>query len=173
MATATHRSHLQVDTFFPPRDTRVLVDLARFLADHTEPASLVGPDGERTLLPTEVYNLLMRVVSAMQSQKAITIAPVDKQLTTQEAADLLGISRPTLIKVIKRGELDCDRPSGSRHRRLRLQDVLDYRQRRAAQRGELLAAMVKDAEADGLYDIPAQDYRDAVRQARAERQTDA
>lgn len=157
------------DITFPPTDTHLLANLSKFLERHTEPAALIGPDGERTALPIEVYDVLVRVVVAMQHQKAVTLAPLGTRLTTQEAADLLGVSRPTLIKLIDSGDLKCEYPSGSRHRRLRLRDVLDYQDRRGQKRSELLTKLAEDAEADGLYDIPPEQYREALREARAER----
>lgn len=146
-----------------------LLNLSRFLEQHTEPAALLGPDGEQIPLPREVYDVLVRVVEAMRRQRAVTIAPVEQRLTTQEAADLLGMSRPTLIKLIDAGKLPCEKPTGSRHRRLRLSDVLDYQNRRTAERGDLLLQLVRDAEDDDLYDVPGEEFRNAVREARAER----
>ncbi|MCX4675427.1 helix-turn-helix domain-containing protein [Streptomyces sp. NBC_01433] len=62
-----------------------------------EPALLRGPDGATHALPPEVYEALMVVVRALSEGKAVTVAPVNTTLTTQEAADLLGVSRPTGI----------------------------------------------------------------------------
>ncbi len=153
-------------TVLPPRDLDVLLDLSRFLEQHGEPAALLGPDGEQIPLPLEVYTVLVQVVRAMRSERAVTIAPVNQTLTTQEAADLLGISRPTLIKIIDAGKLTCERPSGSRHRRLLLSDVLDYQATLAEDREALLGQMVADAEEQGLYDVARDEFQDAVRAAR-------
>jgi excisionase family DNA binding protein len=153
-------------TVLPPADMRALLDLSKFLDQHTEPAALLGPDGVQIPLPMEVYEVLVGVVAAMRKQRAVTIAPVEQRLTTQQAAELLGISRPTLIKLLDCGELPCEKPSGSRHRRLRLSDVIDYQNRRADRQDELLTKLVRDAEDDGLYDVPAEAFLDAVRQAR-------
>ncbi|MFV0496219.1 helix-turn-helix domain-containing protein [Mycobacterium sp.] len=156
-------------TVLPPADLRELSDLSKFLDQHTEPAVLLGPDGEQIPLPIEVYDVLVRVVTAMGRQQAVTLAPIEQRLTTQQAADLLGISRPTLIKLIDKEELPCEKPSGSRHRRVLLSDVLDYQNRRSAKRDELLTKLVHDAEGAGLYDTPGERYQEAVRQARTER----
>jgi excisionase family DNA binding protein len=164
---STHESS-KTGTVLPPADMRELLDLSRFLDQHSEPAAFLGPDGEQTSLPMEVYDVLTRVVAAMREQRAVTIAPVEQRLTTQEAAELLGISRPTLIKLIDEGKLTCEKPSGSRHRRLLLGDVLDYQNRRSVEQSQLLTKLVADAEEDGLYDIPAERYREAVREARSE-----
>ncbi|MBS9534033.1 helix-turn-helix domain-containing protein [Mycobacterium sp. M1] len=169
MSTSTVHQAMRKGTVLPPADMRELLDLSKFLEEHAEPAALLGPDGEQIPLPIEVYDVLVRVVAAMRKQRAVTIAPIEQRLTTQEAADLLGISRPTLIKLIEEGEMACEKLSGSRHRRLLLSDVLDYQSRRRDRQSDLLSKLTRDAETDQLYDVPTQQYREAVRQARAER----
>lgn len=168
MPTKT-KTTLKKGTVLPPQDMEQLVNLSLFLEQHTMPAALLGPDGDQIPLPLEVYNVLITVVTAMRKSQAVTVAPVEQQLTTQQAADLLGISRPTLIKLVKDGKLECDKPTGSRHRRIRLCEVLDYQERRSEERSELLTKLVRDAEEDGLYDVPTDQFVDAARQARAER----
>ena len=66
-------------------------------------------------LPEEVYRVLVEVVEAMREGKAITLVPRTQRLTTQEAADFLGISRPTLVKFLEDGKIPYDQPG--RHRR--------------------------------------------------------
>jgi excisionase family DNA binding protein len=94
--------------------------------------------------------VLRDVVDALARGQAITVAPRDLTLTTQEAADLLGISRPTLVKLLERGEIPFDQPG--RHRRVKLTDVLDYQQRARRQRREALRRIVEISEDMGLYD---------------------
>lgn len=77
-----------------------MLDLSRFLDRHPEPAALVGPDGQTVPLPLEAFRILASVAEAMREGKAITIAPIDQVLTTQEAADFLAISRPALVKLL-------------------------------------------------------------------------
>ncbi|WP_336084418.1 helix-turn-helix domain-containing protein [Nocardia sp. SSK8] len=167
--TGIHREARRKGTVLPPEDLRELLDLSVFLEQHDEPAALLGPDGQQIPLPVEVYEVLVQVVDAMRKRRAVTIAPVEQCLTTQQAADLLGISRPTLIKLLEKGELPCEKPSGSRHRRLLLSDVLDYQERRRAERTDVLDDLVRDAEGDGLYDPPVDAYLQAVEEARAAR----
>ncbi|MGW4634775.1 helix-turn-helix domain-containing protein [Nocardia sp. NPDC004415] len=167
--TGAHREVRRKGTVLPPEDLRELLNLSVFLEQHNEPAALLGPDGQQIPLPVEVYEVLVQVVGAMRRRRAVTIAPVEQCLTTQQAADLLGISRPTLIKLVEQGQLPCEKPSGSRHRRLLLSDVLDYQERRRAERGEVLSELVRDAEEDGLYEPTAEAYLNAVEEARAAR----
>ncbi len=55
-------------------------------------------------LPEEVYRILAGVVEALREGKVITIVPQTQRLTTQEAADFLGVSRPTLVKLLEQGK---------------------------------------------------------------------
>lgn len=88
----------QATIFLPPADMEAMLDLSRFLAHVAEPAALLGPDGRTVPLPMEAYRVLVTVVESMRAGKAITVAPLDQRSATQEAADFLGISRPTLVK---------------------------------------------------------------------------
>lgn len=151
-------------TVLPPADMEQMLQLATFLQHHAEPAGLVGPDGQQVSLPLEVYEVLVRVVDAMKAGKAITVAPLEQRLTTQQAADLLGISRPTLIKLLDENEIPHEKPG--RHRRIRLSDVLAYRDRRRQERRARLAEMTRQGVEDGLYDMSAETYTDALKRAR-------
>lgn len=118
---------------------------------HTEPrAALVGPDGARVALPDEVYRVLRDVVEAMSQGLAISIAPHNTQLTTQEAADLLGISRPTLVRLLVDGEIPFE--LRGRHRRVMLADVVAYQQRAKVERRAALDEMTRTASEDDSYD---------------------
>lgn len=117
---------------FPPDDLDQLLDVARFLQGHIEPALLLGPDGEQVPLPVEVYRVLRQVVEVMRQGKATLVAPQGLLLTTQEAADFLGVSRPTLVKLLEEGAIAFERPN--RHRRVRLQDLIDFQHRRRVER---------------------------------------
>jgi excisionase family DNA binding protein len=78
-----------------------------------------------------VHRVLRQVVEAMRQGLAVTVAPQSLVLTTQQAADLLGVSRPTLIKLLDQDRIGYERIGT--HRRVQLRDLLAYRdQRRAA-----------------------------------------
>ena len=118
---------------------------------------------EQVEIPASVYRLLRQVLEAMEAGKAVTVAPHSKLLTTQQAADLLGVSRPTVVKLIDQGELPADTP-GTRRRMIKLDDLLNYRaKRREAQYQALVATSVDDYN-DDLSDARA----DRFRQVRAE-----
>ena len=149
---------------FPPEDLSALLDLGRFLESHTEPALLLGPDGEQAPLPEEVYRVLVKVVEAMREGKSITVVPRTQRLTTQEAADFLGISRPTLVKLLEEGKIPYDQPG--RHRRILFSDLLSYLERQREDRRAALDRMTEDASEAGLYGGRAEDYAAALKKAR-------
>ena len=151
---------------FPPRDLNALLDLGRFLEHHTEPALLLGPDGEQVPLPAEVYRVLVEVVEAMREGKVITLVPRTQRLTTQEAADFLGISRPTLVKLLEDGKIPYDQPG--RHRRILFTDVLAYTERQHAHRRAVLDQMTEDASEAGIYGGAPEDYAAALKKARSQ-----
>ncbi len=158
----------ETTTVLPPADMDAMLDLSRFLAHVAEPAALLGPDGQTVPLPMEAYRILVKVVESMRAGKAITVAPLDQRLTTQEAADFLGISRPTLVKLLEQGEIAYERPAAGRHRRVRLADVLDFQSRKREVRRTTLDQMTADAVEAGLYDeVP--NYSEALRSARKHR----
>ena len=115
------------------------------------------PNGGHLVLPREVFDALSEVVEAMTQGQAVIIAPVHQLLTTQEAADLLGISRLMLVELLDSSEIPYQRPG--RHRRVRLVDVIDYRRRRSAQRRESLDRMVEIAQESGMYELTAAPQR--------------
>jgi excisionase family DNA binding protein len=160
MMTSTTQSGVA----FPPRDLNALLDLGRFLEQHTEPGLLLGPDGEQVPLPEEVYTLLVEVVEAMREGKVITLVPHTQRLTTQEAADFLGVSRPTLVKLLEEGKIPYEQPG--RHRRVLFTDVLAYRERLHGERRAALEQMTRDASEAGLYGDTAEDYGSALKRAR-------
>lgn len=101
--------------------------------------------GDQVEIPANLHAILIQAVEALMQGVAVTIAPQSKILTTQQAADLLNISRPTLIRLLDAGELPYER-SGSSHRKLRLKDVIDYGRARREQQYAALEAMSGDLD---------------------------
>lgn len=155
-------------TVLPPADLEGMLDLSRFLDALTQPAALLGPDGQTVPLPLEAFNVLRDVVDSMRVGKAITVAPIDQMLTTQEAANFLGISRPTLVKLLDEGRIPHELTSGGRHRRIRLHDILHYQEQKRISRRQALGELTAEAYKSGLYESGAEDYQDALKRARKE-----
>jgi len=144
-------------TVLPPEESLDdLVDFVRRVNGYGH-AELVGPDGARTPLPAAVYEVLHYVVLAMARGQAVTIAPHHQQLTTQEAADILGVSRPTLVKMLDDGLIPFTQPG--RHRRVLLRDVLAFQEQRRMARQAALDELVEISEAADGYRKTAKPYR--------------
>ncbi|MGH3274206.1 MAG: helix-turn-helix domain-containing protein, partial [Streptosporangiaceae bacterium] len=103
-------------------------------------------------MPGEVFEVLRDVVAALSQGLAITVARHQTVLSTSEAASLLGVSRPTLVRLLESGEIPFSKPG--RHRRVRLSDLLAYQERASRGRAVLLDQMMTDSEDAGLYDLP-------------------
>lgn len=89
---------------------------------------LVGADGETVELPPCALKALRQAVSYMTHGKDFSFVLYDRLLSTQDAADLLHMSRPTLIKVLEEGEIPYIMVGT--HRRLQYDDIMAYKQRR-------------------------------------------
>lgn len=118
---------LETQTYLPADEAALSQVEGALSAGEGGEFALVGPEG-RVAIPQEVHRLLVQVIGAMQAGRAVTLTPQTRTLTTQQAADLLGISRPTLVKVIESGELPCERISN--RRMVALEDVLAYQRAR-------------------------------------------
>jgi len=87
-------------------------------------------------LPEEVGSLVHRLLSEVAQGHAVQLIPVQAELKTQEAADLLGVSRPHLVKLLDEGKLASWKVGT--HRRVKLQDLLAYRDQRDRERQQAL-----------------------------------
>ncbi|WP_018156538.1 helix-turn-helix domain-containing protein [Demetria terragena] len=113
--------------------------------------SLVAADGTRLELPPAMFDVLKLVAEAMAGGMGVSIAPLNALLTTQEAADYLGVSRPTLVRILERGDLPMEKPG--RHRFVRLSDLVDFQDRQRVERRRALDEMQRQGQEDGLYDL--------------------
>lgn len=96
--------------------------------------------GEARLdLPPEIFQVLTHVATAMARGEGVTVVPRDAQLTTQQAADVLGMSRPTFVKLLEQDRMPYEKVG--RHRRVRLQDVVEFQDRSRRARSEALDAL--------------------------------
>ena len=104
---------------------------------------LVGEDGKAssiTLMPA-VARSLLELLRHVSQGRSVTLVPMDAMLTTQKAADLLNVSRPHLIKLIDQGVLGHEMVG--KHRRLRAEDVLAYRNERTREREAALSELAR------------------------------
>ena len=111
---------------------------------------LVGPSGESISIPESVFYVLERVVEVMARGDSITIVPVGKEMTTQQAADMLNVSRQYLVRLLDEGRLPFTKTG--KHRRLRIEDVLAFKEQRDRERKAGLDELTRMSEEFGGYD---------------------
>lgn len=105
---------------------------------------------EKLQIPSRALELLNEILRAMSQGKPISIVPVATEVTTQMAAEILGCSRPHLVKLLENGELDFIKVG--RHRRIKFEDVVSYKQKMKAKQKSLLIEMMNSDEELGGYD---------------------
>lgn len=120
-------------------------------------------EGDQVEIPADIHRVLVQVVAAMKAGKAVTVAPQNRMVTTQQAADLLGVSRPTVVKLLNDEELPFQRP-GKRRRMIRLDDVLKYR----AERREAQYQALMETSADYDDEGDPEEELESLRQVRAQ-----
>lgn len=125
------------------------LDALTRLVSQIERPRLTG-GGETVELPEEIFVVLRKALAAMQAGQSFTILRDDETLTTQMAADLLGVSRPFLIGLLEQGKIPYHK--AGTHRRVRLQDLLAYRRVRDAERRKTLDDYFDAVAAAGAYD---------------------
>jgi excisionase family DNA binding protein len=124
-------------------------ELAAILAGKKKPSVRLAVDGSGAVaVPREVFELFVAALEAIADREAVTLVPGEKEMTTQEAAEYLNVSRPFVVQLLERGQIPF-RKVGS-HRRVRFSDVCKYREVDDRKRAKVAAALTREAEALGL-----------------------
>lgn len=114
------------------------------------PRRFTLPDGTTVRLPKVAVDGLIEMLDAVAHGEDATVVRTSREVTTQQAATVLNVSRPTVVKLIDDGTVPA-RKVGS-HRRILLADLLAYRDKVVAERRATLDEMTREAEELGLYD---------------------
>lgn len=119
--------------------------LRKLLAAHLEHDAKLKVFEEGAKAPVELYlapalsELLIRLLRFLSQGDAVTLVPVHQMLTTQQAADILNVSRPYLISLLEKGQIRHELVG--RHRRIKAEDLFDYKRARDKERREALDAL--------------------------------
>lgn len=101
-------------------------------------------------LPAKALRLLAQILKATADGKPISLVPIAMEMTTQAAAELLGCSRPHIVKLVDTGEIP--HTMVGRHRRLMFEDVMKYKKAMKEKQKNLIIEMMKEDEEYGLYE---------------------
>ena len=154
MNTTTHRQLSPT-----PRDAAIARSSGQVLAPYARkhrPLTLRVSDHKQEKLielPVGAVKLLIRVLEAMADGRAVTVIPEGAELTTVQAAGVLNVSRPFLIKLLDENAMP-HRKVG-KHRRVRTEDVMAYKRAIDREREQVLDQLARDAQKQGLgYRVP-------------------
>lgn len=141
-------SSVRIGPFAPSEhDSRLARESSRRLSPYTKQDLRVrifegdGPDIE---LPAAAVQLLVHLLAQMAEGNAVTLMPIHAELTTQQAAELLGVSRPFLVKELDDRKIPY-RKVGT-HRRILFADLMAYKDKMDAKRHEILDELAKQAQ---------------------------
>lgn len=112
--------------------------------------TLVGPDGEQAELPKSVVTALSHLLYHLSQNHTVTLVPMHRELTTQEAANLLNVSRPYLVKLLEQGDIPYTHVGA--HRRVRYYELMEYKKRRSKERRAALALLTQLGQEMGDYE---------------------
>jgi excisionase family DNA binding protein len=130
---------------------RLALNLITQLLDERQRLQLLDANGQAIPLPASLERVLHQAACHLARDEALTLIPVAKDLTTQQAADLLNVSRPYLVKLLESGALPFHK-TGS-HRRVPLAALLAYKRQRDEERERTLDELTRLNQDMGLYDV--------------------
>jgi len=105
---------------------------------------------EKIRIPLNALKLLVKILEETSKGRLVSIVPIATEMTTQAAAELLGCSRPHLIKLLEKGEIQFTKIG--KHRRIKYEDIVKYKKEMKARQKQLLIEIMKSDEESGLYD---------------------
>lgn len=118
--------------------------------DIENPEIEIEETSEKIRIPLNALKLLAKILKETSKGRLVSIVPIATEMTTQAAAELLGCSRPHLIKLLEKGEIQYTKVG--KHRRLRYEDIAKYKKEMKERQKQLLIEIMKSDQETGLYD---------------------
>lgn len=143
-----------IQTIHPEAEDQAVFDVIAALLDRQGPI-LLETANRRIEIPEALLAVIQQAVEILRTGGAVSIVPHDIALTTQQAADYLGVSRPFLISLLEKEGIHYT--YAGTHRRIPLSEIQKYRIRRDAERMATLDVMTREAYELGLYDVDRSD----------------
>ncbi|OUL17414.1 DNA-binding protein [Nostoc sp. T09] len=148
------RHNVPLESVMPSeQEAQSIKELERILKEQGSQVKLLGANGEQIAIPKCIYQLWQQVVHAIALGQELSIVTQERELTTQQAADFLNVSRPYLIKLLKQGEIPYIQVGS--HRRVNFDDLTKYKQQRDEKRKQGLKELTQFLEEEGFYDEEA------------------
>jgi excisionase family DNA binding protein len=141
----------EADVELSTESSRVLASLTNFHSQ-TQKITVESESGQEKslLIPSVAYELLIDILSQISQGNAVTLVPVQAELTTQQAANLLNVSRPYLIKLLESSEIPHHKIG--KHRRILAKDLYEYKADIDAKRSQSLDELTALSEELDLYE---------------------
>jgi excisionase family DNA binding protein len=139
------RNRLSPSSFEPAELDRLLATL-----NGAQTPRLVNEHGEECPLPKELFDTMVRTLNLMKQGSTIILTPEDETLTTQAAANQLGISRQFFIGLLEGGHIPFHKVGT--HRRVLLKDLIDYDKKRVREQKERIRKLSQEVSEAGHYD---------------------
>ncbi|HDR50063.1 MAG TPA: helix-turn-helix domain-containing protein [Mariniphaga anaerophila] len=105
---------------------------------------------EKIKVPLSALKLLAKILKETSQGNPVSIVPIATEMTTQAAAELIGCSRPHFVKLLESGDIKYTKVG--RHRRVKFEDVMNYKKKMKERQKQLLIEIMKSDEETGLYD---------------------
>ena len=105
---------------------------------------------EKIKIPLHALKLLAKILKVTGQGKPISIVPIATEMTTQSAAEMLGCSRPHLVKLLETGEIPFTKIG--KHRRVKFEDIIQYKKKMKEKQEQLIIEIMKADEESDLYD---------------------
>ena len=145
--TQLNKPHIpsEVEATLSQESSRILASCLQH-SSPTQKLRIKDENGNEQILeiPKSAYQLLIDILSQMAQGNAVTLIPVHAELTTQEAADLLNVSRPYLVKLLESKQIPFHKVG--RHRRIRFEDLMNYKNQIDSDRMQALDELAAQAQ---------------------------
>ena len=105
---------------------------------------------ERIRIPLNALKLLAKILKETSKGKPVSIVPIATEVTTQAAAEILGCSRPHIVKLLETGKIKFTKVG--KHRRIKYEDIISYKNKMKAEQERLISEIMDSDEKTGLYD---------------------
>ena len=154
VSLSARKGHGTGDRMISPADRKSAEDLLELLGGGEGHFTVHGKGGKTVDLSPSLAMVIERAAALVATGADVAMLPQEEELTSQQAADLVGVSRQYLVRLLERGDI----PSAKigKHRRVRAGDLAAYRLRRDEGRRAALAAITEQAQLDGGYETSAQ-----------------